>query len=663
MKYVQTIEQLNELVDYYSKQSGFCFDVETVGDHRGDPRRNRVTWIALATHGRSDVIPMGHPHGDLIRMEYPLKPSGQKRQDAGLPLRKSDWSLDIRKATPVWTPAPEQLSPGEVFRGLEPLMFSDLLKVGHNLKFDLQTVAKYYRGRVPTPPYHDTMVSAYLIKSTHRAAKAPYNRPYSLGSVLNRELGFHMEKGIGKQVEVHGFEEVRKYAALDGRWTWFLYKEMESQLERDGLKKLMALEMDVLEALCSMELLGTPLDLDELKSLYVELDDILVDIKSRAYQAAGKEFSLSADREIRRLLFSPKKEGGQGLRPFKLTPGGYTKKKTISGFKPEIDDYSVDKDSLSLYEGNPLVDALLEFSVAERLQNTYIARWMEDHIDGNIHADFVQNGAETGRFSCRAPNLQNVPNPEKSELGLKMRRLFVANSAEDIRKGREYKLVVADYSQIEPRIMASFSKDPRMMAVYTDPQGLDIYETLAYPLGLPRSAGKIGILAMGYGVAPTKAAAQLKVSETEAREILSGFEKEFAAVYKYKARVVRDAKLRRPPHVVTMLGRRRYLPELFAEDRSLRSRAERQAFNTVIQGSAADLIKLAMVRLYRMLQEEIPEARMLLQVHDEIVTKCPVDQAELCTEIVREAMEGINVLNVPLIADIKVVDSWGDAKG
>lgn len=644
---VTTRKQLDEVLGYYMAEPSFAFDVETIGQHRGDPRRNRVLWISLATRGRCDVIPMGHPHGELVRYDYPLKPSAQNRIAKGLPLRDMDYSQDIRKATPVWTPAPAQLYPSEVFTVLEPLFFSDKLKVGHNVKFDVESLAKYYGGEFPEPPYADTMVAAYLLNSEHRPVVG-YSRPYALDSVLNRELGVKMVKGVGKEVEVHGFKDVAKYAYLDSKWTWLLWQKLEKALRRDKLDKLFKLEMDVLEVLCHMEAEGALIDMDELHALYNRLSERMVECKTDIFRAAGKEFNIDSPPQIAELLYTPKSEGGRGLKPRKQTKGGAN---------------SVDKESLQHYEGrDAVVDAMLAYGEVKRLHGTYCHAYLYGSMkagkqqppviwDGKIHADFNQIGAATGRFSCREPNLQNVPRPD-TENGKALRGIFHA--------GEGHKLIVADYSQIEPRVIASMSQDPIMMSAYKE--GHDFYAAIAEPFGLPRQAGKTLYLSLSYGVGPDTASAKIGIKLNEAKRLLSEFEKQFAAVFRFKAQVVAEAKRGRPPYVTTMMGRRRYLPALFSSEMGFRSQAERQAFNTVVQGSAADLIKLAMVRLYRMLP---PEARILLQVHDELVVRAPEHMSDEIVAIMREAMEGPGIgdkLRVPLKADIKVVDRWSEAK-
>jgi len=164
MNIVTTAEQLDEVFDAYMAQDAFVFDVETVGDHRGDPRLNIVTWIAMATEGRVDVIPMGHPNGDYLRTEFPLLPSAQERILKGLPIRPADYSKDERKATKIFSEAPEQLTAGEVFKKLKPLFNSDKLKIGHNLKFDLQSVTKYTK-ELPAQPYFCTLNAAFVLNT------------------------------------------------------------------------------------------------------------------------------------------------------------------------------------------------------------------------------------------------------------------------------------------------------------------------------------------------------------------------------------------------------------------------------------------------------------------------------------------------------------------
>ena len=642
---ITTMEQLEELIHHYEQQDSFAFDVETVGKHRGDPRRNDVLWIAMSTYGRADVIPLGHPNGDFVKWDKPLTGTGIRRMELGYEIREQDYSKAQKTWTPIFTDPPSQLYPGQVFSAFKSLYSSDRLKVGHNLKFDLMSTAKYF-GFVPTPPYADTLVASFLIDNRNR-------HKLGLDDVLLREFSHKMEKGVGKEVEKHSFDDVAQYAFLDAKWTWVLWKKLEGRIKSDNLSNVFRLEMDVLEVLCSMELTGAVIDTAALRELHDKIEADLETSKANIYRAAGRPFNINSNQEKQRILFSPKRDGGRGLKALVKTPSGAP---------------STASEALEKHSGkDDLVDALLEYQNLTKIMTTYVIPYLGGDVtrttsgkskvtrkesllnNGKIYTDFVQYGAETGRFSSRNPNLQNVPSPG-SDYGRAIRNLFTAPPG--------HQLIVADYSQIEPRIIASFSEDPTMLSAYRD--GEDIYVALAAPLGLDRKAGKIGILSMSYGVGPAKVATQLGVSEDSAREILDSFSEKFPVIYGYKKSVIRQARSKRPvPHVSTLVGRRRYLPDLLSSENRLKSAAERQAFNTRIQGSAADIIKVAMVRAHQLLPER---SKLILTVHDELVVTSPEDEVSEAADRLREAMEGIQVLKVPLVADLKIVDRWGDAK-
>ena len=659
MNIITTQEQLQELVDHYLTVDAFAYDVETVGDRRGDTPVNEVLWITLATHGRADVIPMGHPHGELLDVVYPLTGQGEKRVEKGLPARPSDYSRDAKKATYVFGDAPQQLFPADVFKALKPLMFNDsILKVGHNLQFDLTSLAKYYGGEYPVGPYFDTMIASFILDNKNK-------NKVGLADCLSREFGYHMVKGVGKEVEKHSYSDVAKYAYLDAKYTFLLWKNLKPRLTESNLDKVMKLEMDVLNVLCSMKLTGAPIDMVVLEELHDKLMEDLEKAKADIFVAAGRQFNMNSNQEKQYLLYSPKAEGGRGLTPKMLTLKGNQRDK--EGKELTYADYSVAAEALEPYrDKDPLVTALLTYADLNKLLTTYVVPYLGgevtrttggkskvEHkdsllINGRIHCDFVQHGAETGRFSSRNPNLQNVPSPHTPH-GKAIRNLFYAPEG--------YKLVVADYSQIEPRVIASMSEDPIMMDNYINKK--DIYTTVGDTMGVDRKAGKVLVLAMAYGVGPDKIARSIGCSVTEAKDLLTNFSKTFSSVNKYRLKVLAVPRANNPPYVYTLLGRKRYLPEINSNDRMLRAGAERQAFNTRIQGSAADIIKLAMVRAHALLPKE---SKLLLTVHDELVTLCPDHLVQETEEAIRAAMEDINLLNVPLIADIKTVQRWGEAK-
>ena len=648
------------MVDFYLTQDAFAYDVETVGPFRGLTPVNEVLWITLATHGRCDVIPMGHPHGDFIEEVFPLTGQGEVRKQKGLPLRPSDYSRDAKKATKIFGPAPEQLFPAEVFKALEPLMFNpNILTIGHNLAFDLTSIAKYYGGRVPSAPYFDTMVASFISDNRNK-------NKCGLADCLKREFGYEMAKGVGKEVEAYDFNTVAKYAYLDSKYTFLLWKSLVPKLEAADLNRVMSLEMDVLGVLCDMKLTGADIDMEALKELKVDLEAKVEETKAQIYVAAGREFNINSNQEKQMLLYGPKSEGGRGLKAKVLTPKGNQKDKEDEELA--LSDYSVSAEALEPYrDKDPLVTALLQYADYNKLLSTYVIPYLGGDVEktvggktktetkesilinGKIHGDFIQIGAETGRFSSRNPNLQNVPAPHTPH-GKAIRNLFVAPPG--------HKLVVADYSQIEPRVIASFSEDPIMMDNYLN--GKDIYTTVGDTMGVNRKAGKVLVLAMAYGVGPDKIASQIGCTKTEARDLLDRFASEFSSISKYRAKVIGATRQGKPvAFVKTLTGRRRYLPEIMSRDNGLRAGAERQAFNTKIQGSAADIIKIAMVRAHKMLPEG---SKIILTVHDELVLTTPAEIADETAEKLRQAMEEIQVLKVPLIADVKIVDRWGEAK-
>jgi DNA polymerase I-like protein with 3'-5' exonuclease and polymerase domains len=652
---------LEAMVESIRTARVMTFDVETMGEHRGDPWRNDVVWIALSDGSTSWVVPMGHPNGDFVEIQYALKNSADltERLGRGLQPRKSDYSTDIKKATIVFTDPPAQLTRTEVFSALKPLFFDDtILKIGHNLAFDLGSVAKYIGG-VPVGPYFDTMIAAFLIDSTRAYG-------YGLKDVSKKYAGIDMEKGVGAMIEKHSFDEVAKYAWLDADATTKVWKAMVPMIERDDLTRVMNLEMDVLPVVTQMRLTGATIDTDALLSLRKQLETDIEKAKSDVFRIAGKKFNLNSNTDKQAMLFGDKKDGGRGLKPVMLTPKGKDKKRNKEALS--LSDYSVAADALEIFRGQDvLVDAMLQYADLNKLHSTYVVPYLGGVTTrivngkvkqtakaalldkGRLHTDFNQIGAATGRMSSRNPNLQNVPNASTA-YGQAIRNLFIAPPGA--------KVITADYSQIEPRIIASFSKDPVMLETYRT--GGDIYTAVGETMGVDRKAGKVLVLSIAYGVGPDKIASQIGCSVEEARELLEDFSDKFKNVGRLKALSIRTALKRSPtPFVVTMAGRRRYIPELLSSERWLYQKGERQAFNTVIQGSAADVMKIAMVRAHQMIPEG---ADLILTVHDELVTLAPDHLVEETVEAIREAMEGIQVLRVPLVAEVHAAPTWGEGK-
>ena len=666
MNIITTPEQLSEFVSYYSAVDAFAWDVETIGENRLYPVINDVCWISFATEGRTDVIPMGHPNGELDGYDKPLLLEGQRRLAAGKEVLDSHYSKDQRKWTPKFSEAPEQLTPRQVFDAIKPLMFGSQLKIAHNAKFDMKSVAKYYKGQIPSKPYFDTLTASFIVNNLNKNG-------LNLKACVQRELGVEMEKGVGENVALHSFASVAEYSGIDAELTWKLYQALAPRIQ-GNLNKVWRLEMDVLAALCDMELTGAYIDTEMLDELAERIGNDKEMAKAKAFRIAGEAFAINSVAEKQRLLYTSINDKKPRIKPNVKFKGALTNKgqevQKAGGDLTEA-NFSVSAEALEPYRGkDELVDALLEYADLNKLMTTYVTPYKGGMVEretsgkktvvekksllinGRVHTNFKAHGAETGRFSSSEPNLQNIPS--SGEYGKLVRDLFTAPPG--------HKLVVADYSQIEPRVIASFSGDPRLVNNYIS--GGDIYTTIGDTMGVDRKAGKVLVLAISYGVGPDKIASSIGCTVTEAKDLLSRFEKEFASITKYKDKVVRLAKQSgKMPFVETIFGRRRYIPWLLSNDRLEVSRAERQAFNTVIQGSAADIMKLALVRAHSCFLDE-KDINVVLTVHDELVTITPVDRAEETAEAIRKSMEGIKLkdITVPLIADVKIVDKWGEAK-
>lgn len=629
---ITDLVQLKEAVGYVLTQPAFAFDFESMGENRGVPTKNRLVWVSIATDGLSFSVPFGHPIGDKI-VRYGKDPR------VGSDGKTRNYKF------PIWEDPPEQIRPSEVFVTLEPLFFGDQLKVGHGMVFDLIAPIKYYGGRKLKGPFADTIVEQWLIDENMKKK--------GLKEITNKFYGVDYDtEHVGREVEKYPFTKVGQYAELDATYTWLHHKRLHPQLFAEGLEQVFGLEMDILEVLVDMGLSGAPVDMQALSDLRDKLSVQRVDIEAEIYRAAGQEFNINSVPQKQKVLFLPKDEGGQGLRAFKTTATGAP---------------STDKSVLEAYPNNPVAAGLVKYSEVDKLLGTYVERYMglSDKepvvFDGKIHADLVQYGTVTGRFSCREPNLQNIPRPG-TELGKAVRGLFVAPDG--------HSLVVADYGQIELVVLAHYVGKGAMFEGFH--KGIDPHTmTAALVLGknpedvtgLERQHfGKSINFAVVYGAGASKVAAMANTDVKTAKAILAEHERQFPEIYKFKNDVINTCRTRKPPHVRTLYGRKRRLPTIHSRDDGLRMYAERQAVNSLIQGSAADIIKVAMVDLNKKLPEDM---KLILSVHDEIVTTVPTERAELAVDIVRSAMEGpwvSELLTVPLKADIKVVTHWSEAK-
>lgn len=664
---ILTAEALQKEVDYFLKQDAFAFDIESMegplSGTRGVPAHNKVVWISLATHGRVITIPLGHPNGKwLLRKAF-----GKQNEDKKL-----------IKYPAVFSDPPKQLLPSVAFEILRPLFFSNIRKIAHNATIDFVSLKKYF-GEIPKGPVSDTIVMQWLLDENIGQLAGGPKRPMKKGLKDLVKWYYQVKydaEEVGKCIENHPFETVARYALLDAKYTWLLYLMFDPECVADGLSKHRKLEEDITEVLFYMNAAGAPVDVEAIKELDVTLTAMLEKIETRIYREAGKTFNINSTPQKQQILFGFKKDGGQGLKSKRLTPAGRDMQKR--GEPVGIEQLSTDKESLEQFPDNPLVAALLEYSEVDKLRGTYVRGYLGEEGNakkpcrvfyGRIHADLVQYGTVTSRFSCREPNLQNIPRPG-TELGTKVRGLFKAPLG--------YKLVVADYAQIEYRVLAHFLGKGILYDGFHE--GVDAHKATAsamyqVPLeevtkGMRQDSKAIGFGVL-FGAMANKVAAIMRQTVGYAEDRIKDYERTQPEVIQFKKAVVSTARRREIPHITTITGFKRRVWDLNAEGWGMRARAERQIFNSLIQGSAAGIIKTAMVRVHKRLLEynqELPESEkvhLILSVHDELVLLAPDHRTMDAKLILEDAMAGPEmqtILKVPLEAEALIVERWSEAK-
>ncbi len=423
-----------------------------------------------------------------------------------------------------------------------------------------------------------------------------------------------------------------------GESLFLLNRALWEKLHAEGMYGVLAdIELPLAEVLSSMELAGIRLDTAALHDFGEELLPKIDGLAQEIYAAAGHEFNIGSPKQLSVVLFEE-----LGL------PAG---KKRKTG-------YSTDADTLeALRDKHPVIPLIFEYRTLTKLYNTYV-KGLEAAVspDGRMHTTFKQTETRTGRISSAEPNIQNIP--VRTEIGRNFRRFFTA--------GEGMLLADADYSQIELRVLAHLSGDKAMIKTFCE--GGDIHtETAASVLGLPpewitpeqRRSAKAVNFGIVYGIGAFSLAKDINVSVPEARRYIDDYLTHYSGVKAYMDKVTESAE--KDGWAVTMFGRRRFIPEILSTNKTVKALGKRIAMNTPIQGTAADIIKIAMVRVYRRLKAELPEARLILQVHDELIVEAPEAQAARAAQILTEEMQGAVKLAVPLTADAKEGKSWYEA--
>lgn len=670
---VLDLGRLEREIEIFGNAGEFVYDVETVPsavgtDDRGVPSHNQVLWMGMATHGRTIQIPMGHPIGTKIVGE-----TKETRYDKKGNLRRAKSGVPMLFRTPVYERPPAQLTRADVFPLVNKLFADpDIAKCAHGATFDNASVAKYRGGLIPAGKLYCSLVMRWLTDENRKR--------YGLKYITRDIYKFiYDDEDVGKRCETYPFEMVRHYLHCDVKYSWLEYLRNKQRIKDQGLWDLLQLETDLVSVLSHMRTIGVRIDTARLESLRDELSVLVEEKEGKVYAAAGKKFNINAPAQKQALLWKPVSEGGQGLHPWKLTDTAREKvnKGQLSRSRLDHTHYSTDEESLEEFKGNPLVDALLEYQEHSKVLSTYVYGYLGVEgdaekpnriFDGKIYPDFVAYGAATGRFSCRAPNLQNVPRPD-TDLGVLVRGLFIADPG--------WKLIVADYGQVELVILAHLAGQGKLFEGFhagIDPHTMTAAMVLGKnPKDVTKSErqrfGKSLNFAVVYGAGIGKVAAMAGITKPQAKALLAKYAEMFPEVGALRQRTLREARRHSmaktgfPPHTKTIMGRMRRLPGLMSADDGLRSYNERQGFNSRIQGSSADLTKLAMCRY---MERKEPHWQLLLTVHDELVTTAPDGEVEAASACLIESMAGPGIqdlLTVPLTVDLAVVDRWSEAKG
>jgi len=532
---------------------------------------------------------------------------------------------------------PDQLGVDWVFDKLKPILEDpEIKKVGQNIKYDFIVLKN--EGVQLQGIAFDTMLASYLLN--------PSSRAHNMDALALEYLGHTTIKYkdvVGTASKEIGFDQVQidratEYAAEDSDITWRLYEKLSGLLKGDDLKIFEKLELPLLEVLGGMELQGMALDKPHLQKLSQRIHLLLTEQEKEIYELAGEQFNINSPKQLSVILFEKLE-----LPVIKKTKTGYST------------DVSVLEELSAEHE---LPEVILLYRQLAKLKSTYVDA-LQEEIFGKtvrVHTSFNQSVAATGRLSSSNPNLQNIP--IRTEMGREIRKSFIAEE--------NNKILSADYSQVELRVLAHMSEDDSLIDAFINGEDIhtrtavEIFGTTAERLDAQaRRMAKAVNFGIVYGLSAFGLSRQLKIFPKEAKKFIDKYFELYKKVKIYMERTVEDA--RDIGYTLTLMNRKRYLPDLNSKNRQAREAAERIAINSPVQGSAADLIKLAMINLDREIAQKKLNSRMILQVHDELVFECPSEEEEEMRALVKKEMEEVIPLKVPLVVDIGWGDNWNDA--
>ena len=615
------LEELARTLNWTRRLGGFVMDTETtsVDPHQAELVGLSFSWFS----GVAWYVP--------VNLEPPMF-GGEAASE------KAEGMLFAEPG-----PSPDLQPVLEALRG--PLEDPAIPKCGQNIKYDMHVLR--HHGVEVAGPIFDTMIASFCV--------SPGSRIHNLDGLALSHLGIKKiptSELIGKgkneitmrEVPV---EKVAQYACEDADVTGRLREVFERELDEKEVRRVFdEAEMPLLPVLVRMEAAGIRLDMDLMQQIDEELTAQIEKTEARIYEIAGEPFNIRSTQTLGKLLF-------EELELHKAA-GRKKPKRTSKGT-----GYATDEATMrDLEPYHELPRLILHYRQASKLKSTYVDA-LPSYVHpktGRIHSSFHQTGAATGRLSSSDPNLQNIP--IRSEMGRAIRRAFVPEDG--------WRFLSCDYSQIELRLLAHLSGDPGLLEAFQS--GEDVHRATAArvfkvaPEDVTpelRSRAKAVNFGVIYGMGPQRLARETKVTMDEARGFIASYFETYAGVKTFLEKTIEDA--RECGYVTTLLGRRRYLPDLAGSDPRARSQAENVAVNTPVQGTAADMIKLAMIRIDRRLCTEKWQSRMLLQIHDELLFESPPDEMDKLLEMVREEMESALPLDVPIVVDAGTGANWSDA--
>ncbi|MCX8229840.1 MAG: DNA polymerase I, partial [Planctomycetota bacterium] len=526
---------------------------------------------------------------------------------------------------------------------LQPILENpDIGKIGQNIKYDLHIFRRH--GIQVQGVQFDTMLAHFLLEPNERHNLDSLSRTFlGIEKIPTKQL-----LGTGKNaltMDLVPVAEVSNYACEDADCTWQLAQPFEKSIREINAEKLLfEIEIPLMEVLCRMEAEGIRIDEGKLREMSVKLQKRIAELEDQAHQLAGMAFNLKSPKQLGPILF-------EALR-IQEEAGIKRVGKTKTGYK-------TDAATLEKYIGIPIVDCLLEHRRLSKLLGTYVTALPQCiHPEtGRIHTSFNQAVASTGRLSSSNPNLQNIP--IRTSEGRAIREVFIPRKD-------GWALLAADYSQVELRIVAHLSQDPALLAAFRD--GADIHaRTAALIFKVPqeevtpemRSSSKAINFGILYGMGPQRLSREIKVSLQEAKDFIEQYFEALPGVRQWLDRTLESAE--ETGEVRTLFGRRRPIPDLQSSDGRVRANAENIAVNSPVQGSAADIIKKAMIQIDARLRAENFQAKMILQVHDELVFDCPKEEKRELEALVLWEMENAFALDVPLKVDLGWGAHWGEA--